>query len=125
MRFFSKFFCLLFCLSMCPLVSADTPSEIQYLLHFIGQTDCVFIRNGDNHNAKEALEHIQKKHKHFKKKIRTAEDFIKYSATGSLISKKPYHVDCPQKNRQPSAQWLLIELAQFRKNQDTTDPESY
>lgn len=89
--------------------------EINHLLTFVGDSGCRFIRNGDEHTPEKSLKHIQKKYSHFKKKIKTAEDFIARSATGSLMSGKPYYVKCPKvEGKRKSAEWLLEELSRFR-----------
>ncbi|WP_370979836.1 DUF5329 family protein [Agaribacterium sp. ZY112] len=93
---------------------AKTQSEITQLLQFIGHSDCSFIRNNKNHDADEAVEHIQKKYEHFYEDIDTAEKFIEVSATGSLISRKPYYIDCPGQERQTSSAWLNSQLAEIR-----------
>jgi len=110
------YFCIIAVLSIQSVPAIAAPSkEIQYLLDFIGSTKCTFIRNGEAHNANEALTHITKKYMYYKDKIKSSEDFIRYSATGSLISKKSYYVDCPnQEDRQRSADWLLKELSRYR-----------
>lgn len=113
--------CLVLCVAAAPSFSDDSGKnkmtiEIEHLLEFIENSDCTFIRNGKAHDTENGLEHIEKKYEHFKKKIKTAEDFISHSASGSLISGKPYIVDCPNaKGRIKSSNWLLKELAHFRK----------
>ena len=64
--------------------------EIVHLLAYIKASDCQFIRNSKVYTGKEGLEHVKKKYEYFKKKIETAEDFIKYSATKSELSGKMY-----------------------------------
>lgn len=119
--------CLIVCVTATPCFSDDSKKnnknkmtvEIEYLLEFIENSDCTFIRNGKAHDTENGLEHIEKKYAHFKKKIKTAEDFINRSASGSLISGKPYIVDCPNaKGRIKSSNWLLKELANFRKHSE-------
>lgn len=100
------------------VVSADvdtTQAEISHLLGYIGHSECEFIRNGKSYDSEEGLKHINKKYKHFKNKIKTAEDFVKRSATGSLISGKPYFVICAgMATQKKSADWLHEELIRFR-----------
>jgi len=93
--------------------SANTESEVQHLLRFIENSNCIFIRNNDEHTSKKAKSHIEKKYNYYKSKISSAEDFIKYSATKSSMSGKFYKVRC-NGNEQTSSQWLLDELATFR-----------
>lgn len=106
-------FALLLSLVLSTPATAGTDSEIQHLLTFIEHSGCVFERNGTSYPAPEARSHIQKKYDYAARWIKTAEDFIKYTATKSSISGKPYHVAC-QGERQPSASWLLAELERFR-----------
>ena len=92
---------------------AGVALEIDHLLNFIEHSGCTFERNGNRYPASEARSHIQKKHDYTVRWIKTTEDFIKYTATQSSISGKPYHVTC-QGERQSSASWLLTELEHFR-----------
>ncbi len=94
-------------------------SEINHLIAFVGESNCTFIRNGDNHNAAEAVEHMQKKYDYFRKKVNTAEQFIELSASKSLLSGKPYWIECPGSKKQHSRTWLLHELARYRLNNNS------
>ena len=89
-------------------------AEIDYLIQSIQKSDCAFIRNGKAHSSTEAIEHILKKYDHFKDKIKTAEDFIDYCASKSLLSKKSYQIKCPDQDVIESRLWFLEELKQFR-----------
>ncbi|PKF62038.1 hypothetical protein CW745_08030 [Psychromonas sp. psych-6C06] len=93
---------------------ADTNTEIKHLLNFVEKTDCNYQRNGTSHNGAEAREHIQKKYDYYKDDIVTAEDFIAYSATKSMISGKKYTIICQNQPEQYSADWLKKELLKFR-----------
>ena len=90
-------------------------SEIDHLINYVRESDCEFIRNGIAHTSEEAIEHILRKYDHFKDKIKTAEDFIDYCASKSLLSKKPYKIGCPEKESVDSKYWFLEELQRFRK----------
>ena len=100
---------------------ADVPkpqkAEVAHLLLFVANTNCVVIRNGDEHKGPEAVKHIKKKYKHFKKKIDSTEDFIRLSASKSTMSGKAYQVKCPTLEVITTEQWLLKELAAFRVKQ--------
>jgi len=93
---------------------ANTQSEINHLLNYVSSTTCSYERNGSLHNGKEALAHIKKKYDYFKDDIKTTEDFIKYSATKSKMSGKYYYIQCPNKKKIKSKDWLLAELAAYR-----------
>ena len=93
---------------------ADLQSEIDHLIEHVRDSDCKFIRNGKVHSSEEAVEHILRKYDHFKDKIKTAEDFIEYCASKSLLSKKPYKIGCPEQESVESKYWFLEELQRFR-----------
>jgi hypothetical protein len=101
---------------------AGTEVEIQHLFTFIEDSGCTFERNGTHYPAAEARSHIQKKYHHTERWIKTTEDFVKYTATKSSISGKPYHVIC-QGKRQPSARWLLAELERYRSEKAALLPK--
>ena len=95
-------------------LDAATADEIEYLLSVVENSECSFIRNGDAHSGSEAVEHMRKKYDHFADRIDSAESFIEYSATRSLLSGKNYTVECPENDPQPTSQWLLLQLESFR-----------
>ena len=99
---------------------ADVPPEqkpeVEHLLAFVRQSDCLMIRNGNEHEGEEAASHIQKKYDYFADDITTTEAFIEYSATKSTMSGKYYTVKCPDGKEMRSQDWLLEELAVFRGN---------
>jgi hypothetical protein len=87
--------------------------EISHLLQYIENSGCTFIRNGKAYDAVEARVHIQKKYDYFKVRTKTTEDFIKYAATKSSMSGKPYKVRCETREIL-CAEWLTVELEKFR-----------
>ena len=101
-----------------PAGPADVPpeqrAEVDHLVRYLGQSDCVMIRNGVRHDGAEAAEHVRRKYEHFRDKIGSTEEFIARSATKSLISGRSYQVQCPGEDPQPSADWLLAELEKYR-----------
>ena len=66
--------------------------RFSYLLQYVANSKAVFIRNGSEHTPAEAVDHIKAKYAHFKGEIKTPEDFIRLSASKSLLSGKPYLV---------------------------------
>ena len=96
---------------------ADTQTEITHLLDFVANTTCKYERNGTIYDGVEAQIHIKKKYQYFIDKIKSAEDFIKYSATGSTMSGNKYTILCANIPVQNSADWLLEELKKFRQGQ--------
>jgi len=87
--------------------------EIDHLLDFVAQSQCTFIRNGTEHKAAEAKTHMSEKFAYVRKRISTAEDFIKGVASESSLSGEPYRVRCGKTELLARA-WLSDELRRFR-----------
>lgn len=98
---------------------ADVPEyqkpEVEHLLEFVENSDCVFERNGKKYDAKKAAKHIKRKYKHFRDQITTTEEFIEYSGTKSTRSGEDYMIYCSNNEPIKSSVWLLEELSQFRE----------
>ena len=92
----------------------DLEQTIAFLLQYVAESDLRFIRNGEEHDPEEAAEHMEAKYKHFRKKIRTPEDFIRLAATKSLLSGEAYRVRTPEGQEMETAVWLTQVLADFR-----------
>ena len=60
---------------------------------------------------------MQKKYKHFKDKIKTPEDFIRLTATKSLMTGKLYYVKLMNGKKIASEAWLLKALEAYRQKQ--------
>lgn len=90
-------------------------AEIEHLLKYVQTTSCKYIRNGDEHDGRNAAKHIENKYDYFQDEIHTAEDFIRLSATKSTMSGKKYYIQCKGMDKIESAQWLLKELNRYRK----------
>jgi hypothetical protein len=100
-----------------PLASASpqeaAQGEIDHLLQYVAASSCTFVRNGTEYPADKAREHLAGKYRFAGSRITTAEDFIKYLATGSSMSGEPYHVKCG-KSDSLSGEWLTAELTRYR-----------
>ncbi len=94
---------------------ADYKTEIEHLIGYVKATECTYIRNGTSHNGLEGASHIKKKYDHHKKDVASAEDFIRLSATKSMISGSKYYIKCPGSPKVESGVWLLQELERYRK----------
>jgi hypothetical protein len=97
-------------------VLAGTQAEIDHLLNFVANTSCQYDRNGTIHDGPEARDQINIKFVYHKKKFKTTEDFIKFSATKSMMSGKKYKIRCPDSEAVFASDWLLDELKTFREN---------
>lgn len=116
---------LVFLLMGAPPVSAEPASgtkdladTIQYLLDFVKISGCKFYRNNKVHTAAEAANHMQRKYEHFKDEVKTPEDFIRLTATKSLISGKPYHVELTDGKKLTSEAWLHQVLETYRQKRN-------
>jgi Fe-S oxidoreductase len=70
----------------------------------------VFIRNGSEHDAVRAADHLRLKWKNVGKRVKTAEDFIRLCATGSSMSGKKYQIRFADGRTVDSAQYLHEQL---------------
>ncbi len=96
-----------------PAKSAESLEQtISYLIDCVANSKATFIRNGTSHTPAEAAEHIRAKYAHFKKEIKTPEDFIRLSASKSLLSGKPYLVRLPDGKEMHLDAWLTDALKQ-------------
>ena len=119
MKFFrSTLFILLASLAFAtPAKSAESLEQtISYLIDYVANSKATFIRNGTSHTPAEAVEHIKAKYAHFKKEIKTPEDFIRLSASKSLLSGKPYLVRLPDGKEMHLDAWLTDALKQHRSH---------
>ncbi|HUS36225.1 MAG TPA: DUF5329 family protein [Verrucomicrobiae bacterium] len=90
-------------------------TEIDHLLSTVQNSKARFMRNGDEHSGKDAAGHMKKKYNHFKKEIKTAEDFIEKCAAKSELSRKAYKIKEPDGTVVDSKEWFLARLADYRK----------
>jgi len=109
-------FAVLACLAS-PLAMADgAAAEIEYLLTTMGQSDCTFIRNGEEHDAEDAEAHLRMKYRRGKRYASTAEDFIENLASKSSMSRKPYLISCDGAEPGESGAWLRELLNEYRRS---------
>jgi hypothetical protein len=87
---------------------------VNYLIDYVAKSDATFIRNGVSHTPMEATAHIRAKYAHFKSEIKTPEDFIRLSASKSLLTGKPYLVRTPDAKEMRLDVWLTQALKQYR-----------
>ncbi|WP_156171279.1 DUF5329 domain-containing protein [Dyella japonica] len=99
-------------------LDAQGQREVAALLGFVGQSHCVFIRNGKSYSAADAKQHLELKLNYLleRDKVNSAEEFIDRAGTQSSFSGRPYLVNCGGADR-PSADWLKEELQLLRKTQ--------
>jgi hypothetical protein len=101
--------------------STETDAEIAFLLNHVRTSQLVFIRNGKEYDAQAAYDHMMTKYDHFEREVLSAEAFIEYSATRSLISGRPYRVRLPDGSEMEAGPYLLERLAQLRASRSAGD----
>ena len=119
MKFFrSVLFILIASLAFAsPVKSAESLDQtISYLIDCVANSNATFIRNGTSYTPAEAVEHIKAKYAHFKNDIKTPEDFIRLSASKSILSGKPYLVRLPDGKEMHLDAWLTDALKQHRSH---------
>lgn len=89
--------------------AGDAQQEIQFLLDSVGASACIFTRNGSDHTAIEAKDHLSMKYRRAGKRIKSADAFIEHLATKSSWSGKPYLIRCEGESVE-SRVWLTERL---------------
>jgi hypothetical protein len=95
-------------------VAQDNDAEIEYLLTSVGSSNCVFIRNGTQHPAANAENHLRMKYEKTRRFIDNADKFIDKLASKSSWTGKPYTLACTGAEVQTTKSWLLERLAEYR-----------
>lgn len=98
-------------------ISPQTEQEIDQLIAYIAAADCEFERNGDTVSPAKARSHIELKYGNTRKYINSTEDFIKYAASESSWTGRPYKVRCNGVEQNTSV-WLNAELQRLRAAQN-------
>jgi len=97
--------------------AARLPAEdarIEYLLAVVASLqDAQFIRNGTAYDSAAAVKHMRAKLQFAGLHVKTAEDFIRYCASESSVSGKPYEIRFPDGRVVLSADFLRQKLAEF------------
>ena len=98
------------------LYSMDEFKKIEILLMKIEKSDYIFIRNGKEHSAKEAVSHLRLKISKAGSRLKTAREFIKFIATGSSLPwGDDYYLKLKNGKKIKSAKWLTKELLIIEK----------
>jgi hypothetical protein len=92
-------------------------AEIDYLLANVASSSCTFIRNGKEHNASDARDHLQMKRRRGKRYFDSTEEFIERLASKSSWTGKPYRIRCGDEEIN-AGDWFTALLAE-RRNQAT------
>jgi hypothetical protein len=98
-------------------ISAQDTTEkkkIEFLLSSVENLKgAKFIRNGTEHNGKEAAEHLRMKLQNTLV-VETANDFIKLCASKSSITGEPYMIRLPDGKTMKSAEYFREKLKEYQ-----------
>jgi hypothetical protein len=112
-------------LSLGSLAHAGDPDSVerQKIDYLIATVETLqgaqFVRNGNSYDAKAAADHLRLKLRLAGSRIKTAEDFIRFCASGSSISGTPYQIRFADGRIITSEAYLRQKLAKFA----TENPE--
>lgn len=88
--------------------------KIEYLIASIETLEnAEFIRNGRAHDAGAAADHLRLKLRKAGSRVKTAQDFIRYCATGSSMSGKPYQIRFADGRTVATGEYLRQQLDGF------------
>lgn len=98
---------------------ADVPSaqadEVAHLISYLETSGCRMVRNGRSYTGRKGADHVRRKYDYFRDEISSTEEFVLYAATRSSVSGRDYEVQCPGSSPRSSKDWLLEELAAYRR----------
>jgi hypothetical protein len=98
-------------------------ARIEYLLAVVGSLhDAQFIRNGTAYDSTAAVKHLRAKLGIAGSRVKSAEDFIRYCASESSISGRPYEIRFADGHVVRSADFLRQKLIDFDRANGRTSP---
>ena len=88
--------------------------SLERLIALVESTQgAVFIRNGAEHTAKDAADHLLLKWKAAGSNIRTAKQFVEHIATKSSISGEPYQIRLADGSVVLTGDYLSAQLSEI------------
>lgn len=102
-------------LSQATVYADVVEDEINALIDEVARSGCQFTRNGSDHNAEDAADHLRLKYRRGKRYASSAENFIDRLASESSWTDKPYMMTCPDSGEQTANAWLHASLADLRR----------
>lgn len=124
MNRFVRALLLLLALALPAMAAAKAPSsEIERLLQRVEQQHgVVFIRNGSEHDAREAATHLRRKLAATHGRVTTPEQLIEVLGTRSSMTGTAYRVRLPDGREMDSATWLRHLLRGVRATPPAPPP---
>ncbi|MBM9500008.1 YfeK family protein [Leptospira sp. 201903071] len=105
---------------------SDFQKDLNLLMNSLESCECKFIRNGAEHDPKEAREHMERKLKATDGRIQTVPGFIEHIGSKSSITGKPYLVKFADGKTLASAVWLKEKWEEIskKKNESVKTPKT-
>lgn len=95
--------------------STTAAQEIEALIAAVeNQAGAIFIRNGGEHSAAEAANHLRRKLRSAGSRIQTAEQFIEHLASKSSTTGNPYSLRLAGGKTVDAGEWFRAKLAEIR-----------
>ena len=91
--------------------AVDERARIETLIDAVAKSGIVFIRNGSEHTASEAADHLRTKWSRAGDRVKTADDFIEALGSRSSQTGEPYRVRLPDGTERDAGPWLRELLA--------------
>ncbi|MDR2860966.1 MAG: DUF5329 family protein [Syntrophobacterales bacterium] len=112
------FLSLLFMFAAFHVYAAGEEERIKTLIAAVKDTPAgtQFIRNGKAYSADEAASHLNLKYSRAKTRVKTAEDFVKYVASGSSVSGEEYLLRYPDGTAVTARAFFTERLRKLEKN---------
>ncbi|MBM9576853.1 YfeK family protein [Leptospira sp. 201903070] len=106
--------------------TSNFQNDLNLLMNSLESCECKFIRNGAEHDPKEAREHMERKLKATDGKIQTIPSFIEYIGSKSSVTGKPYLVKFADGKTIESAVWLKGKWEEIskKKNEPAKTPKN-
>ena len=92
-------------------------AEIDFLLESVASSSCTFIRNGKEHGASDARDHLQMKRRRGKRYFDSTEEFIERLASESSWTGKPYRIRCGDEEVNAKS-WFTSRLTVYRRQSE-------
>lgn len=106
---------LAFCSGMAAAQNPIEKEKIHYLLSSVENLKgAKFIRNGSEHDGKEAAKHLRLKLQNAGEKVQSADDFIRFCASKSSMSGKPYMIRFPDGETIKTEDYFRAKLREFK-----------
>jgi len=88
--------------------------KINYLISAVESlSGATFVRNGTEHNSKDAAKHLRLKLEKAGNRVKTAEDFIKLCASKSYMTNQPYMIKYTDGKMVASETYLRNKLKEY------------